>query len=160
MRLSFLLLLLVLALVTLLAVFNWPTIIAPSEVFLGVTTVTMPLTLVMLGLLALLSVAFLLFVAYLQGSVLFDMRRHSRELADNRKLADEAEASRFTELRQFLAAELTKVDQARLADRQAMLEKVTQMADALHAQTEQNVNSLAASIGELDDRIHRENQAK
>ena len=114
----------------------------------------MPLALVMLALLACLSVAFLLFVTYLQGSLLFDLRRHSRELADNRKLADEAEASRFTELRQFLEAELAKVAQGGAADRQAVLDRLTQVADELRIQNEQTSNGLAASIGELDDRIH------
>ncbi len=154
MRLSFLSLLLVLAVIALLAVLNWPVFLAPSQVSLGFISVSMPLALVMLALLACLSVAFLLFVTYLQGSLLFDLRRHSRELADNRKLADEAEASRFTELRQFLEAELAKVAQGGAADRQAVLDRLTQVADELRIQNEQTSNGLAASIGELDDRIH------
>ena len=45
----------------------------------------------------------------LQTSALLETRRHSRELQASRELADQAEASRFNELRNFLEVELLKL---------------------------------------------------
>ena len=85
-----------------LAVLNWNTLITPTTVSLGVTHIEAPLGAIMLGLTILLSVFFLAYVLTLHGSVLVETRRHVKELAAQRDLADKAELSRFTELRQFL----------------------------------------------------------
>lgn len=56
----------------------------------------------MLGLTILLCVFFLAYVLSMHGSVLMETRRHSKEMTNQRELADKAEMSRFTELRGFL----------------------------------------------------------
>ena len=45
------------------------------------------------------------YVLSLQGSVLLETRRHTKELQAQRELADKAEASRFTELGTAMRAE-------------------------------------------------------
>ena len=90
MKLHSLLLLLVLVLIASFATLNWGVFLSPTELSLGYTTVNMPLGLIMLGLLAIVTVLFLAYVVYLQGSVLLEARRHSRELKTNRELADQA----------------------------------------------------------------------
>lgn len=102
MKLHTLFLLLVLALIAAFAALNWSVFITPTDLSLGYTTVQMPMGLLMLGLLFFLSALFLVYVVYLQGSVLLETRRQSRDLQANRELADRAEASRFTELRPSL----------------------------------------------------------
>lgn len=92
-------LLVALAAVAVFAVLNWSVIMAPTTLSLGFAEVQAPLGLVLLGLIALLSVLFLVYAVYLQSSVLLEARRHARELQASRELADQAEASRFTELR-------------------------------------------------------------
>ena len=104
-----LLLLLVLTGIVIFAAVNWSAISAPTTVSLLVTDVEAPLGLIMLGLTVLLTVLFLIYVAYLQTSVLLEARRHSRELRAQRDLADQAEASRFTDLKGFLEAEMRKL---------------------------------------------------
>src|SRR5438128_12614680 len=105
MKIRTLFLLFVLAAIAAFAALNWGTFTAPTSLSLGLTEVQAPLGLVMLGLLAFLTALFLVFALYLQTSVLFETRRHAREIHANRELADQAEASRFTALRSFLEAE-------------------------------------------------------
>lgn len=109
MKLSTLLLLLILTAIAAFTALNWHVFITPTELSLGFTTAQIPLGLVMLGLLAFLTSLFLGFVVYLQTSALLETRRHSRELQASRELADQAEASRFNELRNFLEVELLKL---------------------------------------------------
>jgi energy-coupling factor transporter transmembrane protein EcfT len=150
-----LLLLVILLAIAGIAVLNWNTFIAPSDLSLGVTTVRIPLGLVMLGLLVLLTVLFLLFVVYLQSSALLETRRHSRELQAHRELADQAEASRFTALRSFLEAELSKQTSLDAESRAAVLARIGQLEHAVRESVEQSGNSLAACIGELEDRLEK-----
>ena len=106
MRIRTILLLLVLVAVAAFSVLNWNVFVSPTALSLGVTSVQAPLGLIMLVLLVFLAAFFLVFVVYLQSTVLFDTRRHSKELQANRALANQAEASRLTELREFLNVEL------------------------------------------------------
>jgi uncharacterized integral membrane protein len=155
MKLHSLLLLLVLVLIASFATLNWGVFLSPTELSLGYTTVNMPLGLIMLGLLAIVTVLFLAYVVYLQGSVLLEARRHSRELKTNRELADQAEASRFTELRTFLEAELTKQTAKNAEIRDALLVRIDKLEHESRSFMEQSGNTLAAYIGELEDRLEK-----
>ncbi|KAF7600104.1 MAG: Signal transduction histidine kinase [Candidatus Dactylopiibacterium carminicum] len=137
-------LLVVLLFAGLFVVLNWIAIMAPTTLSLAVATINAPLGLIMLGLLLLVSAAFLVFILYLQTGVLLETRRQIRDTRASRELADQAEASRFTELRSYLASELVMLAQR---DAEARAE--------LHKRIEETGNSLAAAIGELEDRIER-----
>jgi hypothetical protein len=80
----------------------------------------------------------LAFVAYLQACKHLAARRHGRKLQASRDLADQAEASRFTELRGFLNTELAMQ---------------TRLNADLRSAIEQAGNTLSAYIGELEDRL-------
>lgn len=155
MKLRTLVLLLILLAIAAFAALNWSTFIAPTDLSLGVTTVRVPLGLLMLGLLILLTLLFLLYVVYLQTSALLESRRLSKEVQAHRELADQAEASRFTELRQFLEAELSKHAALHAESRAAVLARVEQLAQELRTAVEQSGNTLSAYIGELEDRLER-----
>ena len=96
MQIRTLLMLVVLGAIVLFAALNWSSFMAPTTMSLGFAAVQAPLGLILLGLMALLTALFLVFVVYLQTSVLLETRRHARELQTQRELADQAEASRFT----------------------------------------------------------------
>ena len=115
MNLRTLFLLLIVAAIAALAVLNWGELTAPSLMSLGVVSIEAPLGLIMLGLTALLGVFFIAYVLSLQGSVLLDTRRHSKEMTAQRELADKAEASRFTELRAFLETQHQQVQSQLIA---------------------------------------------
>ena len=132
-----LLLLVVALLIAALAALNWTALSTNTDVSLGVTTVQAPLGLIMLALTVILAIFFVVYVLYLQSTVLFETRRHGRELQAQRELADKAEASRFTELRAYL--------ETRMAGMQSMLA----------SRMEQSDNTIAAHIGQLEDRMGR-----
>jgi ABC-type multidrug transport system fused ATPase/permease subunit len=138
------LLLAVLALIVVFTAVNWSVIMAPTTVSMLITDVQAPLGLILVSITLLLTALFLIFVVYLQTTVLLDARRHSKELQAQRELADKAEASRFTDLRTYLDVELRKV-----------AEQVMATKTELRASIEQSGNSLAAYIGELEDRMER-----
>jgi hypothetical protein len=153
MRIRSLFLLLVLTLIGAFTALNWQVFLANSPVSLGVATVYAPLGLVMLGLLFFVVVYFLVYVLYLQSTVMFDARRHAKELQTNRELADKAEASRFTELRGFLEAGLKQRADQDTAGQQAVLARLDALEKTLRTSVEQTGNSLSAYIGELEDRL-------
>ena len=132
---------------------NWATIMAPTTLNLGVSEVNAPLGLVMLGMIALLTTLFLIFIVYLQTSVLMEARRHAKELHTNRELADKAEASRFTELRQFMDAEIQKQAVIQAESKAALLTKMDTLSTDIHRAIDVSGNSLSAYIGELEDRL-------
>lgn len=150
-----LLLLVILTAIAAFAALNWNVFIAPTELSLGFTTVQIPLGLVMLGLLIFVTALFLAFVVYLQASALLETRRYSRELQANRKLADQAEASRFTELRAFLDAELRKQASVNAEAKSGVIARIDLLEHQLRSHVEQSGNTLAAYIGELEDRLDK-----
>ena len=156
MKIRTFLLLLTLAVVVLFAALNWSTFVTPTALSLGVTEVQAPFGLVMLGLMAFMAVLFLVFIVYLQSGVLLEARRNARELHNHRELADKAEASRFTELREYLSAELQALAQQNVEFRTAMLARTEQLERELQATVEQSGNTLAAYVGELGDRLDRQ----
>lgn len=91
---------------------NWAVMMEPTHLSLIVTEVDAPLGLVMLALLAGVSCLFVVMIAYMQGTVLVETRRHAKELAAQRDLADKAEASRFTDLRAHLDQEMRRLNES------------------------------------------------
>lgn len=155
MKLPSLLLLFILIAIAAFAALNWGAFLSPTDLSLGFTTVSVPLGLIMLCILATITILFLAFVVYLQGSVLFEARRHSRELQANRELADKAEASRFTELRAFLATEMTKQSIESEVANDKLLARIDKLEVEFQSFIEQSGNTLAAYIGELEDRLDK-----
>lgn len=153
MKLRTLSVLLVLLAVAAFTVLNWPVILAPTPLSLGVIDIQAPLGLIFLAMLGLLVVVFVVYVLYLQSTVMFDARAHAKELQSNRKLADQAEASRFTELRGFLELEFKRLA---VTDREAkatLEARLDQLERELRLSVEQSGNSLAANLAEMDDRL-------
>ena len=129
-----------------LAALNWGVLSTPSEVNLGLTTIQAPLGVLMLGLTVLLCVIFLAYVLSLQGSVMLEARRHNKEMTAQRELADKAEASRFTELRQVLESQ-------HAAGQSALMARLGELESHLIARVQESDNSNAAYMGQLEDRM-------
>lgn len=144
-----------LALFTVFTVANWGGITALTPTSLLVTTVQAPLGLLLLGFTALVVVGFLVLIAVQQTHVLVETRRAGRELTAQRALADQAEASRFTELRLYLDEELRRLDSLGGVRQDALIERLELMEAALRIHIEETGNSMAASLGEVDDHVER-----
>lgn len=158
MKISTLLLLLVLTAIGIFSALNWNVFITESELSLGFMTIHLPLGLVMLGLLIFLTVTFLAFAIYLQTSSLLETRRHSRELQASRELANQAEASRFNELRNFLESNLLSLKNLHAESQSEVMAKIVQLESKFRTDIEQSGNTLAAYIGELEDRLEKANR--
>lgn len=123
---------------------NWRVFAAPATLNFLFGTAAIPIGAVMLGLLALVILAFAIYVGIWQGTILMDYRRQSKELQTQRTLADDAEASRFTELSTLLRDEMSKLDK-----------RLEAALDALRGEVRDTENSIAATLGEMDDKIQR-----
>jgi uncharacterized integral membrane protein len=146
----------ILLLIGLFALLNWPAFAAPTPLSLGFTTVEAPLGFIMLGVIAFLSLLFTMWAISMQAAALSETRRQTRELQQQRDLADKAEASRFTELRSFLMTELVNVSQASDHAEAAFIARLDRMHEEMQRMLEQSTNSVAAVVGELEDRLERD----
>lgn len=155
MRIRTFTLLIALCAIAAFAALNWGAFTAPTTLTLGIVDFQAPLGLLMLVAVIILTALFLVFIVTLQTSVLLDTRRQARELQASRTLAEQAEASRLTELRLYLDAELRNLDARDQAAAAAMTACLGRMERDLRTAIEESGNSLAACIGELDDRIAR-----
>ena len=124
-----------------------------STLNLGFTTLQVSLGLVMLALVVALLLIFLASTLYLQSRHVLEARTHTRELTAQRELADKAEASRFTELRGYLEAQVGAERQREVALEAVLVERFSQQQKLLLARMEQTDNTLAAHIGQLEDRL-------
>ena len=146
MRFRTLFLFVVLALTVLFALLNWPAFTAPTTLSLVFGTVEAPLGLVMLGVVLVLGAMCLAYLVYVQGSALMDSRRHAKELQVHRDLVERAETSRFTELHNFVNAELRKMEEMQADSRSLLLARIEQM--------EQRTRTMLQETGRvLEERI-------
>ena len=160
MKLRTVFLLLILGAIAAFSALNWTAFTTQTTLSLGLSEIQAPLGVIMLGVVAFLTAFFLVFVVYVQASALFDSRRHAQELQLNRELADKAEASRFTELRSFLEVELQKLGSrgagsSTAADPAIVLARLDRLGKELLSALEHSENSVAAYVGELEDRLER-----
>lgn len=154
MRVRTLALIIVLIAVAGFAALNWSVFLTPSALSLGVTSVQAPLGLIMLGLLIFLTAFFLVYLVYLQSTVLLDTRRHAREMQTHRDLADKAEASRFTVLREFLEASFKQEAGQDATSLATVLARLDGLDRDLRLKLEETENSLCAQIAEMDERLN------
>lgn len=137
------------------AAINWPAFTTPNSLSLLVTNTTAPLGVIMLGAMVLLTIVFLIYVLAQQTSTLLMMRRHSREQQADRELVEKAEGSRLIELRNLIASETLRSTEQAERSQAAILARIDEVERALTTFIEQNGNSLAASLGELEDRLEQ-----
>jgi len=121
-----------LVLLGLFAALNWETLTAPTSLrFLG-ASLQAPLGLILLAVAVAFALLALAHAAALRTVMLIKARRHAQALEEQRRLADEAEASRLRELRVQLEQEFG-------ATRRAI---------------EESANGLAAALGQIDDKLN------
>jgi uncharacterized integral membrane protein len=123
-----------LVLLALFAMLNWGALTAPTVLSFFGATVQAPLGLILL----LTAVAFAL-LSFVYGAVqrtamLLEARRHAQALEAQRRLAEDAGASRLTELRADMHRELAEVRKT----------------------IEESANGIFAAIGELRERPERQ----
>ena len=153
MYLRTLLIIAVLGALGIFAVLNWGAFTTQTSLTLGFASMEAPLGLILLGFLAMLTLLFLIYLVYLQSSALVESRRYARELQAQREIAENTEASRFNQLRAYLEAELRQLATQSADFKTAMLARLDELDREMHSTVEQSGNTLAAYIGEIDDRL-------
>lgn len=153
MRTRTIVLIVAIALMAGFAALNMDEFTRPALLSLGFTTVQAPLGLVLLVILAAALLLFLATTLYIQSTHLLETRQTARELHAQRELADKAEASRFTELRSYLEAQALADKQREATQATVLMERLAQTQQAIAAKVDQSGNTLAAYIGELEDRL-------
>jgi len=155
MYLRTLLILVVLGALIIFAAINWGAFMTPMKLSVIFANVEAPLGVILLGVVAVLTLLFLLYVVYLQSSALLEGRRHARELHTQRELAEQAEASRFHQLRSFLEIELEKIGSQGDEAKTSVLARLEALDKDCRSTVEQTQNTLAAYLGEIDDKLEK-----
>jgi len=130
----------ILAALFLLAVFtlvNWSVLTEPTTLSFVAFNIDGPLGVILLGVTLVLVALFVLYALTLRTHMLMESHRLNQELQAQRKLAESAETSRINELRTLIDARMDEAEQS--------------MKLAVNEAT----NSLAALVGEMDDKIDR-----
>ena len=131
---------------------NWAAFTESRVLNLVFARVSAPLGIVLLVLMAVLVVVYFLYTVGLETAALLEVKRYARELLASRKLADEAEASRFTELKKYIEGELATLKGQGAANPE-LLARLERLETELREDIERSGNTLAAYIGELEDQI-------
>ncbi len=126
------LVLLMMAAVSVFVLANWAAFTAPTALSLGAFEFQAPLGLLMLVLTGAVSGLLLVYILLQQAGVIMEARRYAKELSAHRELADKAEASRFTELRAFLEAELRRIEAQNAAGTRELGARIDQLQGSLN----------------------------
>jgi biopolymer transport protein ExbB/TolQ len=135
------------------AVQNWAEFTRASSLSFGPISMTLSLGLVMLTLLGIALLAFLVSAAAQESRHLLEHRRHTRALQAQRDLAEKAEASRFTDLRQHLDTHLRETRQQEATVATEFEKTVMQSQRELRVQLEQMNHMLSTRLSELEGRL-------
>ena len=155
MYLRTILIVIVLGLLAIFALFNWSAFMSPTTLTFGVGTVEAPLGLILLAIVGLSTLLFLIYIVFLQSTSLLEGRRQARELQSQRELADRAEESRFQQLRSTMEMELRNLDTRSNESKAAILTRLDALERDMRSAVEQSGNTLAAYLGEIEDRFER-----
>ena len=150
-RSVFLLLLFVLCLVFLIV--NWEGVMAEVNVNLLWTEIQAPLGLILLMGPGLLILICLIYGFVQQAGLSMELRRVNKQLQQARDLAQKAELSRFTELKSEMQKQITELQNQSASRHSSLMAAVNGVQAAVDESAQETVNSLSASVGEVEDRL-------
>lgn len=123
---------------------NWAVLSTPLPLSFLLFVAEAPPGLILLAAALVFALIFLGYVVATRTAMLIESRRHARELAALRDVAERAEASRIHELR----AELRE-----LGERQAAADRA--LEDSLRRAIDEAALGIAAHVGQVDDKLDR-----
>lgn len=153
MRARFLLLVLAILVVAGFAAQNWSEITRSSPLNFGIVQSEGSMGLILLGLLGLTLLLFLVSAITSRTQNLIEARQHAKEMHTQRELADKAEASRFTDLRQLLDTHLRESRQRDTIQHTEFDKALSQHQKDTRTQIEQLSHVLATRMGEMETRL-------
>ena len=153
MRARFILLVLAVLLVAAFAALNWSEFMRTSPLLFGAVVMEAPLGLILLGLLGAAVLVFAIASAAGRTRYLTESRQHFKDLEAQRTLADKAEASRFTDLRQHMDTQLRELRQRDAIAATEFEKAMVGSQRELRTQLEQMNRLLMSRLGELESRL-------
>jgi hypothetical protein len=134
---------------------NWAEFSVSSTLSFGFAVVQIPIGFVMLGFLFLVTGLFTIYVLYLQASEALRERRIVGELESQRKLADQAEASRIADLRATLDQGINQLRAAQTEATAQLAQQIQALDLAGRNALQSSNNTLSAHLGEIEDRLNK-----
>lgn len=128
---------------------------APANLSFLVFRFEAPLGIVLLGIIVTFVAIFTVYILILRTTMLMDARRYERELSAQQKLAEQAEASRLSELRNQLEQSFAELRDTTDTTRKELGTRLDDMEQALRNVVEESGRSLSAYIGEVEDKLDR-----
>jgi uncharacterized integral membrane protein len=153
MRARLLFLVVAILLVAGFAALNWSEFMRPAPLSFVTQVVDAPLGLIMLGILGVTLLVFLISSAMQTSQFMLESSRHSKSLQAQRDLAEKAEASRFTDLRQQLDAHLRENRQRESIAATELEKSMVQSQRELRNQLDLINRTLDGRLSELESRI-------
>lgn len=134
---------------------NWSVLMTPTELSFVAFRLEAPMGLILLGTIVGFVAIFSMYVLVLRTTMLMDARRYERELSAQQKLAEQAEASRLSELRNQLEQSFAELRDTTDTTRKELGTRLDDMEQALRNVVEESGRSLSAYIGEVEDKLDR-----
>lgn len=153
MRARLIFIVIAMALVAGFAALNWSEFNRTSPLSFGLVITEAAIGMVMLIALGVTLIAWLLSSAMQESRYMLDSHRHAKALQAQRDLADKAETSRFTDLRQQLDTHLRENRQREAIVATEFEKSMIQSNRELRNQLEQMGRTLTTRLGELESRI-------
>ncbi len=82
-----------------------------------------------------------------------ELRRVHRQLQNAQDLASKAELSRFNDLRKDIDQQIKKLQDKSSEQHAALTTKLTAIEEELESNTRVTIDSISASVGEVEDRL-------
>lgn len=135
------------------AALNWTEIVQTGPLSFGLFVAEAPLGLILLGCLGIALIAFLASTAVMRTASLVESHQHHKTLEAQRALADKAEASRFTDLRQHLDTQLHALRERDAIAATEFEKAMVASQRELRGQLETMNRALAARLSEMEHRL-------
>jgi hypothetical protein len=136
-----------------IAALNWPEVTRTTHLNFGIAAADAPLGAILLGAFLLTLAVFLVSSVIMESRNLIVWNRHSRELQAQRDLAERAEASRFTDLRQHIDTTLRDARQRDTIASREFEKSMLQSHRELRTHLENMSRALMARLGEIESRF-------
>jgi hypothetical protein len=136
-----------------IAALNWPEVTRTTHLNFGLAAADAPLGAILFGAFLLTLVVFLLSSAVTESRHMLLWNRHNRELQTQRDLAERAETSRFTDLRQHMDNTLRETRQRDTIASREFEKSMLQSHRELRTHLENMSRALMARLGELESRF-------
>lgn len=134
---------------------NWDTLTTPTPLSFLFFDAEGPAGLIFLGAILVFVALFAGYTLILRTTMLMEARRYAQELDAQRKLAENAESSRISQLHEQITLEFARLHTANQETRTSLMARTEDMEQSLRKSLDEATNSLSACVGEVEEKLDR-----